>query len=285
MSAYKNLSSEEYSYFQSMASLSFFTTKEQMDLRTSWGKRELEVEEETLQPYCDLLMTQIMNDVRWKKDEILAALQEKTKTAKHKADLCVPFWSYNSVIYKQSRQEAFGGRSYFTDQDEIREKGYDWTLKTERYVTDPAELEEIGHFPEYDGPSAEVTKLRPVRVDRVVKRSDLLLRLSKNFGMNFWVSTRLGKIIHECESYTAYKVELVLNFFPSGLPEHRIKALLPIAKKYDARTNYRMKDDERFILWQGNPVATLASTLETFRKEARSFGPADSCGCGFCTGE
>lgn len=282
---YQNLSHEEYTLFQSINCAGFFSPKERIDLRASWAKREQDLEEETLQPYCDLLFTQIMNDIRWKKDELFSALQGKTKTVRHKADMCVPFWTYNAVTYKQSRDEPIS-MSHYADRDKIRQKGYDWTLMTERYVTNPEELEEMGHYPEYDGPSMEVTKLYPVRVDRVVKRTDLLARLSKEFGVNFWVTRRRGESIHDCESYTAYKVDLVLNFFPSSLPEYKLKPLLAIAKKYDARTNYKMMDDERFILWKGDPVATLASTLEEFRKEhARSVDSPSPCMCGWCSDE
>ena len=187
-----------------------------------------------LQPYNDLLFDIISKEVSAKKAELMESLNSQINN--HPVRLtrvCVPIWSYNSRIYTKSREtynEEVRNMTYMQRVDADRqekeqnriceENGWHWTIGVESAVQ---WLDEPTNW-----------KLQPVPVNLVIRKTDLLWRLSLMFARDVLIEHVYKGRVYSCKNYLIEKYELRATFFLNGFSRHAKKLRENVSKKYSA---------------------------------------------------
>lgn len=219
------------------------------DLFGAWSKRKAELDAAKLQPYADLLLTNIVwPAVLAKKSTILEELTEKAKTAAHASQLFVPIWSFNHFedgsIPARNWQWVHGpphalamerGDKNALKVEQVQQKGWRQTVR----VVDQDDWAVLGEQSVY----------------RIIKKTDILEELGALFGRNFRVSLATPKAIQESdpdnEIFYRWEYSLNLEYFPRGLPAHfqsRRDTYLARASMGHRRI---LAPGETLILWKG----------------------------------
>jgi hypothetical protein len=201
------------------------------DLFNIWQQRKGEVEAERLQPLADLLLDNIVwPSILEKKAEIFADLQDKCRTAKHATELQVPVWSFFNVN-DYPRYGNNPDRAY-----EINENG--WRQQLALYG--PHSLRPLIQAPLWS----------------IVKKTNFCEQLAVRFGKEFTIRTLSTDAVEETdptgETYYRHTVQLMLNYFPSGLPDYH----------KETRRKFKAASSARRSLELGEKVALWRSTAE-----------------------
>ena len=219
-------------------------------LSNAWNLRSAELAAEKLQIENDLLFSLISMELEPKMNALHEHLATLCSTASNKSHLNVPIWSYNSCYWFKNPAEAT-----YEEKEEIRLSGQEWTMNLwSRY--------------EYDDGSIYDTLQSTKRIDEVIKKTDLLVRLAAKFGPNFSCSVvkDLMNPEDENESYSPQRCRIILNYYPNGPNEDFLKKLADCYTKYKARTNitpiltpplrynenmYFSSENAYLIVWKG----------------------------------
>jgi hypothetical protein len=232
--------------------------------------------EQELQPYNDFLYKIISDEIRAKHDDIMAALKTKIRDSPTKIrSVAVPLWSYNVRYFNKSRAEfnatmgemAVGGRMTKLAESAIldqvyEDNGWHWKIGAE-----------FDGLPDWTAPTI-YDNLPMVPVDLIVRKTDLLARLSTLFLGNGWIRRVYEDILHEDGRCTIRKITLMVEFYPDGLPQgYQTRGLQAAKEKYATHVNYKVQDDHRVVL-RGpgrappyTPPTSVVSTPEAPRRK------------------
>lgn len=207
--------------------------------------------ERELQPYNDMLFKIISDEIKTKRDDILEQFKTQIKETPGRARVVsVPLWTYNVRHFLTSREEyqtEFAKLTYMERVNKSRENrelyklhednGWHWKIG----VLSPVQwLDEDTNW-----------SLRPVPVDLVVGKTDLLLRLSNLFAdTHVWVKREYDGFIHDDDRCKINKIVLRAHFHVEGLGRHvmRTKALKRVQDKYARYQNYAPEEGHQVTL-------------------------------------
>ena len=208
--------------------------------------------ETQLQPYNDFLFNIISADIKTRHDDIMRELREKiqcTPGEVRKVDAYL--WHYNVRYYKLSPKEYANKLHELPAQDQYskhlegmaRDAVYDsngWHWKIGAEFDGIIDASTWPHI--YDN-------LPMVPVDLVMRKTDLLARLSTLFHDCGWVEREVGRIVHTDETCDVRTIILKVQFYPKGVPGgYRGNALQAAMAKYAEHNDYKVQDDHRVVL-------------------------------------
>lgn len=209
-------------------------------LANTWTERIKSIEAARLQPYADLLVEKVWEEILVEKENILAALLEKCKTATHQSQLEVPIWSFNHVfgMHKLS----------YLSKLLAKNRGWHYTMHTEDTM--------YKHMLYY-----------PTSLHHIVKLTDFLDQLALRFGHNFRVRLLENNIMvdeHE-QKFTRTVVTLMLQYFPKGLTKYQAKKQEEFRIKSLNTTREKLNPEEVCVIWKGyKPEDPLYNPLRHF---------------------
>jgi hypothetical protein len=204
-----------------------------------YKQNKREQERKIIEPYADLLESELKEMLQRRKEGILKQLRE-SKSTTFQADL----FSWNTVTYSETlpelkrrvsemtHEEFMEHNSKMADRDAlIKDKGWETTFAVQSQ--DPYAWGGDENEPLYT--------YYPKKVDRIFRNSDLAFRLSLALGPNFYPNYRWQRIAvtgeHDEEHHiVVYKRTLYVTYYPFGVTKHQMAKLLSVAKRDADRT-------------------------------------------------
>lgn len=176
----------------------------EFELDADWIERKKELRVEKIQWANDFLFDYISDKINTDIDIIKANLQYKIRMGQTKQELSTVLFRYNHVRF------AKGSTVEIDDYVEIDERGYEHTVKSSS---------------------------NEVKIDEIVRTTDLLTGLSLLFGTKFRVSIRksMGPETGR-NKYVCCEKQIVLEYWPDGVSVAYTDRVL---SKYE---NYYRKD-------------------------------------------
>jgi hypothetical protein len=185
-----------------------------IELAQAWTDRKNELQNERLKPYGDLLYKRLEDMVLADPALLQRRLMECVRTATKVTDLNIVFFTF---IHRNGRPDAW------IDAD-LSSRGLFWTVGVD-------------------------TELIPEPLYKIVRFTDVCQRVTRLFGSdNYWISCRPS----EDQPITlgdVTKYDLVLNYFPNGLPAHWKRKMDESEERNLYRTPY--VTDNR-VVWSDN---------------------------------
>ena len=214
------------------------------DIASLQGKVQLhnnKVLADDLQPYNDVLFKMITDEVTARKDDLIDSIQSQIRDHIGRVGtVTVPLWSYNTRLYKIPKHEyesALDKLSYRAKVERRREEGahnkvcedngWHWTVGVSSAYSPRWDNEDGSVYTEH------YWTFRPVPVDLVFRKTDLLHRLSNAFSSDFWVLRTPGPVIYEDDRCVIRRMNISANFYPGGVRQrYQREFLRTAAEKY-----------------------------------------------------
>jgi len=152
------------------------------ELASAWAAREAVLAREKYDAYGDLLYAHLLEELVPRKDLFFNGLLTAIATATSRKDIEVPIWAY-TACYSKIHEE-------------------------------PLHETRIGTR------TLGVRSLPLVPVYKVFQHTDVLARLAAAFGADFYISDRHVEILAEDDDRVQTSRQLVLAYYPRGLPPH-----------------------------------------------------------------
>ena len=170
------------------------------ELKSAWADRVKVLTRERYEPYGDLLYAHLLEIVVPKKEVLFNALLTTIATATSAKELEVSLWSYTAAYSKVPGE--------------------------------PIHETRIGTS------SMGVVALPSVPVYKVLQHTDVLPHLASSFGADFHVYDRHVEILSENDERCQTKRELVLAFYPRGLPSFLLGKVVDAYNSHFNRSPY-----------------------------------------------
>lgn len=218
-----------------------------------------QVLETELQPYNDILFKVISDDIKTKREDILEQFKTNIKKTPGKAQVVsVPLWTYNTRFFTTTREEynrellklaPFERGIKNRENRELmklhRENGWHWMVGVSS-----------GNFYEWDDDYTEMTlhenwSLKQVPVDLVIRKTDLLQRLSNLFmGGHVWVTREFSDCVHYDDRCRVDKMVLRAHFHVDTFKHliGRNRALKSTRSKYVSHADFALEENETVVL-------------------------------------
>ena len=209
-------------------------------LHSAWSTRSWEIQAQLLQDSSDLLYDHLRRDFMDRRQSLQANLIEVIKTAGSLKDLQIPLWTYHTTVLPKLPSE-----DYEKVVGHLRRHGYEWSIGQVNPHFNPEEIELWAWNWQW--------KTRPVTINTIVKKTDLLRRLALLFGTDYRVvATPVAvKTVEGFDDLKVYKTQLQLHYYPQGLPRYHMDSLLHTQEKY---ADYKAPVHEAYVhLWTGVP--------------------------------
>ena len=190
------------------------------ELKSTWAARVKVLARERYEPYGDLLYAHLLEVVVPKKEVLFNALLTTMSTATSAKELEVPFWSYTAAYSKVAGE--------------------------------PVHETRIGTS------SMGVVALPSLPVYKILQHTDVLAHLASSFGADFHIYDRHVEILSETDERCQTRRELVLAFYPRGLPPYLLGKVVDSYNHHFNRAPYSPSWAEVVVL--NDPLATPAQT-------------------------
>lgn len=188
---------------------------------------------EMLDPYADVLEQQIMPSLIEKREELLAKLNNSQNDGYFHLKIC----EWNTVQYSCKGAEL---REHI-DSLSLEERGgfLDALAARKNQLTARGWIDSVVSVKKING-EAEVMMLRPQRIERIMRKSNLGWRLAQVLGPNFRPEVIFKPLSHVGAprsklDYIAMKGILTLVYCPLGLQRTHLKAMLASARRQRER--------------------------------------------------
>lgn len=217
-------------------------------------KHNSDVQEKDLQPYNDILFKIISSDIESKRDEILDQFKVKIRESPGRVTVVsVPLWTYNTRFFNSTREEYNAELLKLTPSERIntgranrelfkihRDNGWHWMVGVSS-----------GNNYEWDDEFTEMTlqenwSLKQVPVDVVVRKTDLLQRLSNLFvDGRVWVTREYLGYVHDDDRCRVDKMALRAYFYVDGFQRRTAqrRALKDVRTKYASYSGFVPQED------------------------------------------
>ena len=166
----------------------FNDTLKMQDIADAWKARKIRLRQEELQTYSNAMFREIYNRVMSRRSVIHAELKEAASNAQNPSEVSTVLWSYNQVIFKSM------SRDYDSQMDVLRSRGLDHVIIC---PTDPTKY---------------------VSVHEIIRKTNILSRLSEMFGYCFAVRDKDNGIDVRAEDWDSRHHDLVLTYCPAAAP-------------------------------------------------------------------
>jgi hypothetical protein len=170
------------------------------ELKSAWAVRVKTLTRERYDPYGDLLYTHLLESIVPTKEVLFNTLLTTISTATSAKELEVPLWSYTAAYSKVPGE--------------------------------PVHETRIGTS------SMGVIALPAVPVYKVLQHTDVLAHLASSFGADFHIYDRHVEILSETDERCQSKRELVLSFYPRGLPSFLLTKVVEAYNRHFNRSPY-----------------------------------------------
>ncbi len=227
------LSAEDVAVFQCLQATALLPSLAQPgegELVALYKQKQRETQQAAMEPYADILETELLKCLEARKAQIYTKLME-SKGASFEVEL----FKWKTVKYRETLTELKQRESEMTTE---RLREHHSFLRNRS-----ARLEQLGYesmfsaekSEVYDGEEETYTTLYPVKVDRIFRFTDLALRLSLALGPNFYPYTAWKAMEGESEEgedgYTVFTKTLCVRYYPYGVSKFQMEKLLTCAKK------------------------------------------------------
>jgi hypothetical protein len=169
-------------------------------LREAWTARASALAQQRYDAYGDLLYAYLLGYLTVQKEQTFNALLAKLQTATSPRELEVPLWQYTACYWKGSEQPDFATR-----------------IGTTVFANSG-----LPHLPVY----------------KVIHSTDVLHRIASAYGADFYVYDRHVETLYENDQRVQSRRELVLAYYPYGLPETLSARVLTAYTRQLSRTPY-----------------------------------------------
>jgi hypothetical protein len=169
-------------------------------LQSAWTARSRELARQRYDPYADLLYAYLLDVLTPQKVTTFNQLLAKIQTAKSPKDLEVPVWQYTSCYSKVREAPAFDTR-----------------IGTKVFG---------------------IPALPTVSLYKVIHETDILHRIAATYGSCFYLYDRHLETLCDTDQRVQSRRELVLTYYPHGLPETLFKRVQEAAARQLTRTPY-----------------------------------------------
>lgn len=176
------------------------TTLSAETLRSAWTARARELSRQRYERYADLLYAYLLDTLTPQKVTTFNLLLAKIQTATNPKDIEVPIWHY-TACYSKVREEPL----------------FDTRVGTKVFG---------------------VPALPSVSVYKVLHESDILHRLAASYGPEFYLYDRHVETLSDTDQRIQSRRELVLAYYPYGLPETLYARIQEATTRQLARTPY-----------------------------------------------
>ena len=228
----------------------------------NWQIRNGQLQSIRLQPYNDLLFKYLTSTIDFHRCS--AELLEKIKTATDPSDLCVPIWEFKHCHMQHDYRvdvESYGhveavraGDKKAVYTEVVNSRGF-------RGLVGATCVNEWYGDIDYSHPLMEI--------DRVFRKTDLKERLALHFGgVYLTVSLRHHGEVQaiDGEDYYPIRSQVMLNYYPRGLPEFKRKELGRAALKYKDYVSSVRRGDT-FVMEDGSE--SIARRMRNLGHEGR----------------
>ncbi len=219
-------------------------------ITAAWKSRLAEMKTQRLQPYADLLFTEIVNTMRQSHErrEWLDRMKMRAKSADSERDIYWDVHLYNHVEYMEPLSALKQRQSTMTPEElqAHREK----QAEVRQYITHRRLKDHIGTskmvMDEEDEEVVEVFPLRLESVDAVVRHTDLLKRLALEFGGPFcYANVKTIKTQTDAERGILILTKAINIYYkPFGPSKEHLASTLDFLKKDKLRAKRTLDDDE-----------------------------------------
>lgn len=170
------------------------------ELASAWAARTAVLSREKYEAYGDLLYDHLLEVLVPQKDLFFTGLLTTINSALTRKDIEVPLWCY-TACYSKVREE-------------------------------PVHETRIGTR------TLGVRSLPLVPVYKVLQHTDVLAHLASAFGADFYVYDRHVNILSEDDERAQTTRELVLAYYPGGLPPHLLNKTVAAYNRHFNRSPY-----------------------------------------------
>jgi hypothetical protein len=236
-----NLSPEDAAIFQTLQASALLPTLAEPgegELVELFKQRKREEQKKFIEPYADLLESDLVKMLGRRKASILQEL---------KSNFTAKLFSWNSVGYHESlsslkrRQDGMTTKELSDHNVAMRERQF---LILENDWESMFSVEGV-HYADGGYEDVPYTALFPVKIDRIFRNSDLDKRLSLKLGPNFFPHIEYELIVgagdESAYGYSVYKKTLCVTYYPFGVSKDKMVKLLKTAKEQAERIALRMK--------------------------------------------
>jgi hypothetical protein len=213
----------------------------------NWQIRNSQLQSIRLQPYNDLLFKHLTSTIDF--HQCSAELLEKIKTATDPSDLCVPIWEFKHChLHHDYRvdvesyghvQAARAGVKDAVQAETINSRGF-------RGLVGATCVDDWYGDVDFTHPLVEI--------DRIFRKTDLKERLALHFG-GIYLTVSLRQHYEtetiDGEVYYPIRSEVMLNYYPRGVPEFKRKELGRAALKYKDYVS-RVRRQDTLVLEDGS---------------------------------
>jgi hypothetical protein len=169
-------------------------------LRSAWTARARELSRQRYERYADLLYAHLLEDLTPQKDATCDFLLAKIRTATKPQDMEVPLWQYTSC-YSKVKEDAV----------------FDTRIGTKVFG---------------------IPALPMVPIYKVLHETDVLHRLAAAYGTEFYIYDRHVETLVENDHRLQTRREIVLAYYPYGLPQTLYTRIQEATARQLARTPY-----------------------------------------------
>ena len=221
-------------------------------LKTAWTQRRRRMRADRLQDYADMLYDHLAADFGARHAEIDALLRATIAGARNKEELRVPIWTFVSSLYEQPLAEIKYTDPWWKMEHYIRRKGHEWMVGLMAEDAAPFTTEDVDNTMAWGNRWVRT----PVSVYSVLKHTDVAARLALLFGQGHFrigVELTATKRLPGSLAVTARKYNLVLHYYPDGMPFWAARAEEQVADKYrDYVSGYHWTEQPaRREIWTG----------------------------------
>lgn len=190
------------------------------ELKSAWGARVKVLTRERYEPYGDLLYGHLLEVLVPKKEVLFNGLLTRMATATTAKELEVPLWRYTAAYSKVPGEPI--------------------------------------HETRLGTSSMGVLALPAVPVYKILQHTDVLAHLASSFGADFHVYDRHVEILSETDERCQTTRELVLAFYPRGLPPYLLGKVVDAYNHHFNHAPYSPSWSE--VVELHDPTATPAQT-------------------------
>jgi hypothetical protein len=190
------------------------------EMKSAWTDRMKVLTRARYESYGDLLYAHLLEVVVPKKEVLFNQLLTRMSTAMTAKELEVPFWTYTAAYSKVAGE--------------------------------PVHETRIGTS------CVEVVALPAEPIYKILQHTDVLAHLASSFGADFHIYDRHVEILSETDERCQTTRELVLAFYPRGLPPYLLGKVVDAYNRHFNRAPYSPTWSE--VVELHDPLATPAQT-------------------------
>ena len=153
-------------------------------LAQSWADRKVALRQEEEQEFCDMLYKSIRESILARRESIFEELKQVIGQASDRTQLKMELWSYRQTSFLQWIEEDYHGKLAA-----LKELGDEWTI-------------------------SNVARTKEMRVIDVIRKTDIVARLSLLFGPNFVITDEPMSSKEVSGMWRTTRRSLMLYYYP-----------------------------------------------------------------------